>query len=463
MQCTKIILLPLICSLIFCTINGIAQQQPPEGGEPKDYTLPPQQSFSLDNGLEGTLVPFGNVPKVVVDVVVQTGNVHEAADQVWLADLMGDFLKEGTTDKTAQQLSEAVARMGGELSVQVSPNTTTVSSTVLSEFGPQLVALLAEVVQQPTFPASEAARLKADMKRNLNVQLARPGSQAYAQFYQMVYPDQPYGRVFPTEEMIDSYTVEQAKQFYQDNVGAQRTHVYVSGKFEAPAVEQAITEAFSDWSAGPKPSLPTIDAKAQGKVSVIDRPNAAQSTIMMGLPVADPSANDYTPLEMMNTMLGGSFGSRITSNIREDKGYTYSPRSSISSRYRTAVWFESADVTSEHTGASLKEINHEIKRLQKEAPSAKELEGFQNYAAGLFVLRNSSPNGIINQLQFINLHKLDDDYLQNKVKEIYQVTPQDVQAMAKKYLKLDQMTTVIVGDQAQVNNQLQEIELESDK
>ena len=447
----------------FCALNGIAQQQPPAGGEPQDFTLPPQQNFALDNGLRVTLVPYGNVPKVVVEVVVQTGNVHEAADQVWLADLMGDFLKEGTAQKSAAQLSEAFARLGGELSVQVSSNTTTISSTVLSEFSPQVVALLGEVLQQPAFPASEADRLKADMKRNLSVQLAEPASQAYAQFYEKMYPDQPYGRVFPTEAMIDGYTVDEAQQFYQDNVGAQRTHVYVSGQFEAPAVQQAITEAFSDWASGPKPDLPVIQAQPQDEISIIDRPNAAQSTIMMGLPVADPSASDYTELDLMNTLLGGSFGSRITSNIREDKGYTYSPYSNVSSRYKTAVWSENADVTSEHTGASLKEITYEIKRLQTEAPSAQELEGFQNYAAGLFVLRNSSPDGIISQLQFVDLHELDEDYLENKVKNIYKVTPQQVQEMATKYIDLDKMTIVIVGDQAQVNNQLQEIDLESEQ
>ena len=446
-----------------CTLSAIAQQQPPKGSEPKDFTLPPQQTFSLDNGLQATLVPYGNVPKVVVEVVVQTGNVHEAADQVWLADMMGDFLKEGTTRQSASQLSEAFARLGGELSVQVSSNTTTLYSKVLAEFGPQVMALLAEVLQQPAFPASEADRLKADMKRRLNVALAEPSSQAYAQFYKEMYPDQPYGRVFSTEEMIDSFTEERAKQFYQDHVGAQRTHVYVSGQFEAPAMQQAITDAFSDWATGPKPDLPAIQAHAQEEISLIDRPKAAQSTIVMGLPVADPSASDYTELELMNTLLGGSFGSRITSNIREDKGYTYSPYSAISSRYKTAVWLENADVTSEHTGASLKEITNEIKRLQAEAPSDEELAGFQNYAAGLFVLRNSSPDGIIGQLQFVDLHQLDEDYLENKVKNIYQVTPEQIQETATKYIDLDKMTIVIVGDQAQVNNQLQEINMETKK
>src|SRR5690606_7188571 len=131
------------------------------------------------------------------------------------------------------------------------------------------------------------------------------------------------------------------------------------------------------------------------EIAVIDRPNAPQTTIMLGLPTLDPSKEDYVPLAVTNSLLGGSFGSRITSNIREDKGYTYSPRSVISTGYRVALWYEQADVTSEHTGASLQEISKEIKRLQSEPPSAEELKGIQNYEAGVFVLQNSTPQGII--------------------------------------------------------------------
>ena len=454
----------LLLTLLLSVSAIYAQKQiPPEGGEPKDFKLPPTQTFALDNGLKATLVEYGNVPKVVVSLVVQTGNVHEGPEQVWLADLLGNLLKEGTKNRSAEALSQAVARMGGELSVSVGSNTTTVSSTVLFEVGPELVALLAEVVAQPALPASEINRLKNDLKRDLNVRLAEPGSQAYAEFYAITYPDEPYGRVFPTEAMIDTYTVSMVKDFYDKNFGAQRSHVYVSGKFDAPAMKEAITSAFGDWKEGPSADLPTIKAVASNQVKVLDRPDAPQSTIMMGMPVADPSNADYTALETMNTLLGGSFGSRITSNIREDKGYTYSPYSSINTEYRTAVWAESADVTTEHTGASLKEIMGEIKRLQEEAPTQEELEGFQNYQAGIFVLRNSSPEGIISQLRFMDLHQLDSTYLENKVENIYQVKPQDVQKMAQEYLDVKNMTVVIVGDKAKVNNQLQQINLEPEQ
>ena len=152
------------------------------------------------------------------------------------------------------------------------------------------------------------------------------------------------------------------------------------------------------------------------------------------MPVIDPSNPDWDRLYLMNVLLGGSFASRITSNIREQKGYTYSPQGQLSSRYRDAYWIEIADVTTTATGPALKEIIGEVDRLQAEAPSEKELKAFQNYRAGVFVLQNSSRPGIIGQLEFVDLHGLPADYLNGYVGRIYAVTPAQVQEMAKKYL-----------------------------
>lgn len=142
---------------------------------------------------------------------------------------------------------------------------------------------------------------------------------------------------------------------------------------------------------GPSVDYSVAEAQSNGATRILDRPGAPQSTIYYGLPVADPSNEDYIALDITNSLLGGSFGSRITSNIREDKGYTYSPYSSLYANYKSGLWFEAADVTTEHTGASISEITKEIKRLQEEAPTQEELQGIQNYESGLYVLQNSTP------------------------------------------------------------------------
>jgi predicted Zn-dependent peptidase len=172
------------------------------------------------------------------------------------------------------------------------------------------------------------------------------------------------------------------------------------------------------------------------------------------MPVADPSSPDWIPQSVMNALLGGSFASRITSNIREQKGYTYSPFSQVSARYRDAYWVETADVTTKDTGASIKEILAEIKRLQSEPPSETELKGIQNYLAGTFVLQNSSRAGIIGQLHFVDQHGLPADYLNTYVSRVYAVTPQQVQRMAAKYIRPDKATIVVVGDTKVIADQV---------
>jgi predicted Zn-dependent peptidase len=430
------------------------KQTPPVGGTPKPFNLPRKETFTLKNGTQVTLVPYGSIPKVTVSAVVLAGNINESAEQVWLADLTGDLLEEGTKTRTGAALAQEVARMGGSLNVSVTPDQTSVSADVLSESGPQLVALIADVLQRPALPASELERLKANRIRNLSIQKSQPGSIAQERFSKLLYADHPYGRIFPTEEMIRSYTIADVQKFYKDNFGAARTRIYVAGRFDAAAMRRQITQAFGTWARGADPVENVPKTVSVRKIHLIDRPGAPQSTLYLGLPVVDPSHKDFVALSVTNSLLGGSFASRITSNIREKKGYTYSPNSSISTHYRDAYWVQVADVTTGVTGPSLKEIFYEIEQLQKEPPTEAELQGIKNYRAGVFTIQNSSRAGIIGQLAFLDLHKLPDTYLTNYVQNVLAVTPQDVQRMARQYLKSEQMAIVVVGDKAQVASQL---------
>jgi len=449
-----------ILSFLVSTVLLAQKEIPPAGGTPKNFKIPQKTEINLDNGLTIVMVPYGSLPKVTVRAIVKTGNIHEGPNQIWLADLMADLMKEGTTTKSAKELSLAAANMGGEINVNVAPNQTFASGEVLSEFGPDLVNLIADVMLNPAFPESEIPRLVNDMKRNLSVQLSRPQPIAREKFNDMLFGDHPYGNFYPTEEMLDSYTIADVKQFYDDNFGAKRTTVYVAGVFDADNMRKAIENAFSTWKPGPEVSFDVPEITAKPGVDVIDRPGAPQSTIVMGLPVVDPSNPDYIPLSVTNYLLGGSFASRITSNIREDKGYTYSPRSTVDTKYGSGVWYEEADVTTDVTGPSLKEISYEINKLRNEAPTDEELDGIKNYRAGVFVLQNSSPAGIIGQLAFLDLHGLDDSYLENYVKNVYAVSPEQVKEMTEKYLDYEKMTIVVVGDKKVIDKQLDDYQKE---
>lgn len=167
-----------------------------------------------------------------------------------------------------------------------------------------------------------------------------------------------------------------------------------------------------------------------------------------------PTAPDFIALRVTDALLGGSFGSRITTNIREAKGYTYSPRSSLTTKPGTATWDEYADVTTKFTGASIKEILGEVERLQKDAPPAAELEGIKNNMIGIFTIQNASRSGIAGQLVNADVLGLGDDYLSSFVSRVSAVTAADVQRVAREQIKPDRMTIVVVGDKKTVEEQL---------
>jgi predicted Zn-dependent peptidase len=451
---TRTALAPALLALALAPALLADKQAPPAAAAPKGFSVPKPKTFTLENGLAVTLVPYGTVPKVTVLLAVLTGNVNEAANQVWLADLVGDMLSEGTATRTASRIAEDAARMGGSLDITVGENRTEIGGDVLSEFGPEMVALVADVARNPKFPDSELARRKADRQRQLSIARSQPQPLAQEKFRAVLYGDHPYGRLFPTEAMLQAYTLADVRGFYEKNFGAGRSHLYVAGRYDAAAMEAAIRKAFADWKRGAAPQLAQPAPQSERAVYIVDRPGAVQSTINLGMPVIDPSKPDWDALFLMNVLLGGSFSSRITSNIREQKGYTYSPTAQLSNRYRDAYWAEIADVTTNVTGPAIKEVLGEIARLQAEPPSDKELKGFQNYRAGVFILQNSSRPGIIGQLEFVDLHGLPADYLNGYVNRIYAVTPQQVQEMAKKHIQDDKATIVVVGDRKVIEEQV---------
>jgi len=430
------------------------KETPPEGSTPKDFSLPSKQQYRLENGLKVTLVPYGTVPKVTVSARVMAGNLNEGAD-TWLADLTADLMEEGTTSRSAEAVAQQAAEMGGNISVAVGPDQTAISGDVLAEFAPDMVALIADVMRNPALPEGELDRLRRDALRNVEVALNDPSTMGQIAFSKALYGDHPYGHVLPTPEQLEGYTIEQVRAFYADNFGAQRTHVFVAGMFDEGAVKAAVEQAFGDWQAGPEPlQLPPQAAEGRQYVDMIDRANASQSNVLLGLPTIDPSQPDYIGLQVVNAMLGGSFSSRITSNIREDKGYTYSPYSTISTRRQDAYWVQQAAVTTDDTAAAMKEIYYEINRLRDEPPSEDELKGIQNYMAGIFTLQNSTRQGIINVLNQVDLHGLDDSFLTGYVSRIYAQTPEDISRLTTNYLRPEDMTLVVVGDRARIGEEM---------
>ncbi|HZU26139.1 MAG TPA: pitrilysin family protein [Bryobacteraceae bacterium] len=444
----------LTFALTIASFMVAAKEAPPQGTAPRPFHLPKTDDFVLPNGMQVTIVPYGIVPKVTILAFIDAGALYEPSGQVWMSKLTAKLLKEGAGKRSAEALASDVADMGGQLDTGADADYAVAGGDVLSDAGPRFIALLADVLKNPTLPESELKRLKADLARDLAVAKSSPQSLARERFLETVFPDHPYGRVFPSDAALAGYTIDQVKAFYNANYAAARTHLYVAGRLD-PGLRDAIRASFADWKKGAAPDEKSPAGVKARSLQVIDRPGAAQSTLYMGLPVAAPASADYIPEDVMNQLLGGSFASRITTNIREQKGYTYSPRSVIGTRGRTAYWVEQADVTTAVTGPSLKEIFGEIDRLRKEAPTKPELSGIQTYMSGIFVLSNTvSPNAVINQLHFVDSQKLDRSWLSTYVQKVNEVKPEDIQRLAETELVPSKMTIVVVGDTAKIGDQL---------
>ncbi len=439
--------------------NLFAQKEtPPAGGPPKAFVFPAAETYSLKNGMRITLVPYGSVPKVQIVANVRAGSLNEKPEQRWISEMVASLLKEGTATHSAEAIARETADMGGSIFTAAQTDKTTIGGEVLSEFDTRFLTLMADALLNPKFAAEDLETIRTNKLQELAITKAQAGTIALEKFRQVIFPNHPYGEIFPTETVVKNYKLEDVKAFYNDNYGAARTSLYVVGQFDGAKVKSTIEKLFAGWKKGAPAirNVPAINAKRS--LTVIDRPNSPQSTIYVAMPAVSPSDSDFVKFTVMNNILGGSFGSRITANIREDKGYTYSPNSTVWTRYKTGYWYESADVTTQFTGASIKEILFEINRLRTEPPSDAELQGIKNYMTGIYVLQNSTRGGVAGQLEFMNYNDLDKNYIDSYIQKVNAVTPQDVQSMVQKYLTEDRMTIVVVGDKSKITDQLKPYE-----
>jgi hypothetical protein len=295
-------------------------QEPPAPGTPQPFTLPSVTHYALPNGMDVRLVQYGDVPKTSVRLVVQTGNIDEAPSEVWLANLLGDLMEQGTTGRSAYELAVAAARMGGSVDVGVGMNQFTIGGDVLSEFAGEMASLIGDLALRPALPPSELPRLKKDMLRRLSIARTQPQQLALEKFLAVIYPAHPYGRVFPTADVIEGFTLAEVRRFYGDNLGASRSTLYVVGRFDEAEVRKAVGGTFESWKRGTPPTR--VDAKphTERAVHLVNRPGAVQSTIYLGNPAIPPQDPDYLPLLVTNALLDGYFSSRVTTNLREEKG-----------------------------------------------------------------------------------------------------------------------------------------------
>ncbi|RJQ12641.1 MAG: insulinase family protein [Dehalococcoidia bacterium] len=396
------------------------------------------------------LVQSGTVPVVALRLVVEVGSAHLAPAQAWLDRLTHDFLREGSATHDRAAFADALAAMGGSLDVEGDEHTTVLRTQVLAEHAAEAAGLLIGLARTPRFPAEETARLVADQQRWAEIAAQEPQWRAHATFRAALYGRHPYATVLPQAEALAGFTAQDVRDFWERHGGAGATVLLAAGQFDADAVVEAATRASESWATPAAAAVQPAQASDTRVVRFVPRPGSEQTTLRAGVPVPPPGHGDYIALEVANALLGGSFNSRITQNIRERKGYAYSPNSQISTRPRDAYWVESADVTTPVTAPALDEILGEIDRLRASVPPAEEVASIANYVAGVFAIRGATLSGLLDHLEFLALHGLDDGYTAAYEQRVRSVTPTEVWRVARDYLRPERLTIVAVGDPAAV-------------
>lgn len=432
----------------------------PVVGPERPFQLAPRVEKTLSNGLRVIVTSQRVIPKVTVTLTVLSGYSSDPPDQTGLAQLTAEGVQEGTKTRTSKAIRRDVFAMGGTLSAAVSQDYTSLTVRGLAEFAPKLIDLVADVAINPTLQSDEVAILKQQHAQSVARNIASPQFLSNRTFRRALFGDHPYARTSETEATLQAIDRQKMAAFHGSHYRPGNAFVLVVGAVEPEAALAAVQTAFGGWApvassvAGPTGPRSEPATKPGRHVYFVQRPNSIQSSISIGNIAVKRSDPRWYELSLANTVFGGAFNSRIIRNIREEKGYTYSPGSTLTGFQDAGFYRFNADVRNEVTGPTLSEVFKEIDKLRAEGSDGAELQGAKQYMRGLFPIQTATQNGLSTVLNNVYIFGLPKDYPETFRAKIAAVTPAQVKSAAAALLGSDDSVIAIVGDYAKVKDQL---------
>jgi zinc protease len=331
----------VITLTILVLVSGVVvgqQKTPPAPGPARPLNLPKITEKKLANGLTVVLAPLPNVPKVTAVLTFRAATT--ASDRVahpGIAQIVATVANEGTETRTSKQIKEELRSIGGTLSLGSDADSTTLSSSALSEFSTRMFDLMSDVAQHPSFPDSELKLAQENTIQQIRAGRADPGFLANERFQKAVFGNHPYSFVVPDEKSINALTRADLRDFVSKFYIPNASHLIVVGDIDPDKTFAEVEKAFGSWKSGtlPPEDNPAVPKRDKRQIFFVNRPGSVQSTIYVGNASIPRKDKDYFAIRTANTIYGGSFYSRLTRNIRESKGYTYSPFSSSNTQAKT--------------------------------------------------------------------------------------------------------------------------------
>lgn len=448
----------LLAALIAAVPAGLSAQvdrsAPPPLPPLPALRVPVPQTARLANGLELVVVPMHKVPVVDVNLIVRAGSVRDDRNAPGLATFTATLLDQGAGRRTAPEIAEQAAFLGAQLRAGASNEWAVVSLHVPKRQLDSALDLMADVVLRPTFSDSEVMRQR-DLRRSAILQLRdQPTAQAPIAFNAIVYgANHPYGwPLGGTEAATAALSREAVQNFYRTYYRPNVSRIIVVGDVSLAEARALITARFGGWARGEVPALDTPQAPAPAARTfyLVDKPGAAQSVIRIGHVGVQRNSPDYYALRVMNTILGGSFTSRLNQNLRETHGYTYGANSGFTMRRLAGPFVAAASVVTAKTDSSLIEFLKELRRIRDSVVPGEELSKAKAYITLGFPGDFETTFGTAQQFLDLLQNDLPLTTLQGFIAGINRVSAADVQRVARRYVDPDHFAIVVVGDRSQI-------------
>ena len=432
----------------------VATGVPPLAPE-REVIWPKRAKKQLANGLEVILAESHSIPKFHGELLLRSGNATVADRAPGLAEMTASVLRSGTRKRGSRKIEEDLRRIGADLSTQAGSDVSAVSFSGLSEFAEPLLDLVQELAREASFPEADFERERRQKLEEVKLNRTQPSFLANERLRKVLFGAHPYALVSPTEAQVAAYKREELQSVYREFYTPQNALLLLVGDFEPQEMLKSIEKVFGPWS-GKKPEPRTFPAPASPRgrrVYLVHVPGAVQTQILAGCHAITRKHPDWIKLGLTNSLYGGAFNSRLVMNIREDKGYTYSPRSAVNALRQHGFFSVSAAVRNDVVAASLTEMFYELGKLRSLAVPPAELADAQNYLSGVFSLSLATQDGLLTQFSNVAQHELPDDYLETYRAKVRAVTSEDLLATARKYLDSANLQVVLVGDRAQIESQ----------
>lgn len=421
---------------------------------PRSAETPSVGERTLGTGLRVLVVRRPSVP--LVEVRLRLPFAGSGAAFLPRSAVLSQTLLSGTEQLSAVQVAAALQEVGGGLNASVDPDRLLVAGNGVASGLPRLLEVLSDVLRGATYPGNEVETERERLADRIEIAASQPAHLVRRALLHRLYGRHPYGTQTPTSEEVRAVGPTELRTLHRARVAPAGALLVLVGDVEPARALDAVEAALAGWDAAPDDvvPMPPMPALEPGPTVLVDRPGAVQSSLRVGLPGVPRTSPDYPALQLANLVFGGYFSSRLVENIREDKGYTYSPHSSIEHWGAGTSVVVDADVATEVTAPSLLEISYELGRVASLAPSQAELDQARQYAVGTLQLSVASQAGLAGTLTALTAADLDLGWIDEHTRRLADVTVEQAHAAAAAWLAPAGAATVVLGDAERVEGSI---------